>query len=156
MHCRLQNNLLHLDILQWFLIIPSVFTSNQIQPMKKLLFLFVLLLPAGMVLSQNTEPSRLAVRSFKTYGFVEGTRLDSIDAKYAEFEWRSNSLIFNTGLYGKRKRITVTDKDGTPLLFTDPRTSLALNFFYFNGWELDRVYQTELNKVSQFILKKRD
>jgi hypothetical protein len=123
--------------------------------MKKLLFLFFLL-PAGMVFSQNTEPGQSAVRSFKTYGFVDGTRLDSIDAKYAEFEWRSNLLIFNTGLYGDRKRITVTDKNGTPLLFTDPRTSLALNFFYFNGWELDRVYQTELNKASQLILKKRD
>lgn len=122
--------------------------------MTKLLFLFFLL-PAGIAFSQNTE-SHLAVRSFKTYGFVDGTRLDSIDAKYAEFEWRSNLLIFNTGLYGNRKRITVTDKNGTPLLFTDPRTSLALNFFYFNGWELDRVYQTELNKASQFILKKRD
>ena len=150
----LQNNLLTSDILQWFLIISLVFTSNQICPMTKLLFLFFLL-PTGMALSQNTE-SQLAVRSFKTYGFVDGMRLDSIDAKYAEFEWRSNLLIFNTGLYGNRKRITVTDKNGTPLLFTDPRTSLALNFFYFNGWELDRVYPNELSKASQFILKKRD
>jgi hypothetical protein len=66
---------------------------------KKLLFLFFLL-PAGMAFSQNTGAGQLAVRSFKTYGFVDGTRLDSIDATYAEFEWRSNSLIFNTGLFG--------------------------------------------------------
>lgn len=85
--------------------------------MKKLLFL-CLILQSLFAFSQSPEGSQLAVINFKTYGDVDGIRLDSLDAQYAQFyTWRGESVTFDYGQSGSRKKMAVTDNKGVPLIF---------------------------------------
>lgn len=102
--------------------------------------------------------SRQVVNIAKTFGYVDGVRLDSIDARYAEFNWRllQSGLTFDYGQSGaKRRKMVITDKDGRLLVFEPNNITMILNFFYFNGWELAHVYNATTGGVDTFILKRK-
>ncbi len=93
----------------------------------------------------------------KTYGYVNGIRLDSLDANYGEFSrYRGEGLYFDYGqIRGKRKEMVITDKKGKPLVFIPYTTATFLNFFYFNGWQLDNAQSVSDGSVSSLIMKKK-
>ena len=122
--------------------------------MKKLLFT-CFIFQSLFAFSQSRERSPLAVINPRTYGYVSGIRLDSIDAQYGQLETRWESIAFDFGQLGGRKKMTVTDNKGAPLIFARTNTTSLLNFFYFNGWELAQSYHDQSEKSEIFILKKR-
>lgn len=110
----------------------------------------------------QTSPSlpvaRQVVSTAKTFGYVNGIRLDSIDARYAEFSKRSfsNSLNFDFGQSGDRKKMVITDNEGKILSFDNITISMLLNFFDFNSWELIHIIYSKATGVgSTFILKRK-
>ena len=121
--------------------------------MKKILFIFFLFQTVSGF-SQSQTPSSPAVISSKTLGYVNGIRLDSVDAEYGQFRWGFETLFFEFGQLGGRKKTMVTNSNGTPLTFSNQNTPFILNFFYFNGWQLAQPYYDE--KTVYFILKKRE
>ena len=104
--------------------------------MKKLLLIF-LLFQASFTFAQVEGETGTYIKDCKTYGYVNGVRLDSINMEYAEFGNRRGSLFFDYGQKGNRKSKVITDKKGIPLLFTEPNTNfvLWLNFLAYNGWD---------------------
>jgi hypothetical protein len=114
-------------------------------------------LPTFAQTSQNTQEDAAdftVVMNPKTYGYVNGVRLDSLDAVYGEFSRYSvGRIYFDFGqVWNKRKEMTVTDKNGKPLVFLTSTNSIFLNFFYFNGWQLDKAIS--VTDGSSLILKK--
>ena len=112
--------------------------------------------------SQNSLASssgeKQVVTSAKTYGYVGDIRLDSIDAVYAEFRWRSfrNTLTFDYGQSEeKQNKMTITDMEGRQLDFELATIAMVLNFFSFNGWELAHFYNATAGGVDTFILKRK-
>ncbi len=74
-----------------------------------------------------------AIMNAKTYGYLEGVRLDSVDAHYAQFRILGESFSFDVGESSTMKTRTVTDKNGSPLVFPNNNVPFALNFFYLVG-----------------------
>lgn len=122
--------------------------------MKKLLFL-CFIFQSLFAFSQSPDRRKLAATNFQPYGYVNGLRLDSIDAQYGQLEPRAGSIAFDYGQLGGRKKMTVTDDKGAPLIFARTNITSLLNFFYFNGWELAQSYHDYYEKSEIFILKKR-
>ena len=121
--------------------------------MKKLL-IFCFLWQSLPAFSQlETAPD--AVTNFQTYGYVDGVRIDSLNAEYATFEWGFDKLFFSYGQSETRKKKTVTNEKGEPLIFPRQSLSFSLNFLYFNGWELAQAYFNQSYKTDILILKKR-
>ena len=121
--------------------------------MKNILILYFLWqsVPAFSQLS----PTPPAVTNAQTYGYVDGIRIDSLNAEYATFEWGAERLFFNYGQSASRKRTTVTNEKGEPMAFPRQSISFTLNFLYFNGWELTQAYFNQSDKMDIFILRKR-
>ncbi len=71
-------------------------------------------------------------------GYINGTRIDLVDAIYARFIVRANGeVIFDYGQSSARFRNDVlTNKKGMPLVFLNTRIPFLLNFFHYNHWEL--------------------
>jgi len=107
----------------------------------KIFIFFCFIFQSLFAFSQSQERSALAVINPKTHGYVNGIRLDSIDADY--------------GQLGGRKKLTVTDNNGSALIFARTSLTFLLNFFYFNGWELAHSYHDYSEKSEVFIFKKR-
>jgi hypothetical protein len=122
--------------------------------MKIILFLSFIF-QSVFAFSQGQEKSSLAVISPNTFGYVNGIRLDSIDAEYGQIITRWQTIAFDYGQLGGRKKMSVTDDKGSPLIFAREGLTLLLNFFYYNGWELDHSYHDSTEKWEIFILKKR-
>ena len=125
-----------------------------------------LFLPLALLLSLSTaaqenetsEPGKeQTVTSPKTYGYVGGTRLDSIDADYGQL--MLGSLIGLQFDYGqprsKRKELVLTDKEGRKLVFESGTMVTLLNFFSFNGWELAQPYNGTTASADSYLLKKK-
>lgn len=121
--------------------------------MKKLLF-FSFLWQFQPAFSQIASAPPVVVNP-QTFGYADGVRLDSLSAEYATFEWGAERLFFDYGQSQTRKKRTVTDEKGEPLLFVRQTISFALNFLYFNGWQLTQAYYSQYDKTDIFILKKR-
>jgi hypothetical protein len=121
--------------------------------MKKLL-IFCFLWQSLPVFSQ-LETTTTAVTNFQTYGYVDGVRLDSLNAEYATIEWGFSKLFFNYGQSTTRKKKTVTNEKGQPMMFAEQSLSFSLNFLYFNGWELEQAYYDPSDKTDMLILKRR-
>lgn len=120
--------------------------------------LFFFWFPTFAQTAENTSEDPVdftVVINPKTYGYVNGIRLDSIDAVYGEFSRHSgDELCFDYGQKrNNRKEMIITDKKGKRLTFIPYTNSIFLNFFYFNGWQLDKV--TSVSDGSSFILKKQ-
>jgi hypothetical protein len=93
----------------------------------------------------------------KTWGYVNGIRLDSIDATYAEFRRHvGDGLYFDYGQKrNKRKELMLTDKNGKRLVFVPFTNSFFLNFFYANGWQMDKALTNSDGTADSFILVKK-
>ena len=116
--------------------------------MKKLL-LIAFLFQASLAFSQAAGTEAIYLKTFKTHGYIDGIRLDSIDAGYAKFGKRMEQVFFDYGQNKKIKDMVITDKKGLPLIFPGFDYYLfKINFFYYNGWEL--VPDSVIN-----LLKKR-
>lgn len=120
--------------------------------MRKLLFI-VFLCQGATVFSQGMT-GQPAVTDAHTFGYVDGIRMDSLNAEYAQFEWRFEKLLFNYGESSSRKRTTVTDEKGNPFVFGRQSISFTLNFLYFNGWQFAQPYYNYEDKTDIFIVKK--
>jgi hypothetical protein len=121
----------------------------------KIFIFFCFIFQSLFAFSQSQERSALAVINPKTYGYVNGIRLDSIDAQYGQIETRWETIAFDYGQLGGRKKLTVTDNNGSALIFARTSLTFLLNFFYFNGWELAHSYHDYSEKSEVFIFKKR-
>ncbi len=64
--------------------------------MKKLL-LVAFLFQASFAFSQAAGTKAVYLKSFKTFGYINGVRLDSIDAAYAQFGKKMESEFFDYG-----------------------------------------------------------
>lgn len=107
----------------------------------KPLFFIVLLLCGTYCFAQNEHP----LDNIYQYGYVNGQRLDSIEAKYGQADITlgmriaaGNTIRRFTFEYGQKwkneNEIRITNKEGK--VFTFINTAEALNFFDYNGWEL--------------------
>ena len=104
--------------------------------MKKLL-LIGLILQSSLAFSQAAGTEATYLKTYKTYGYINGIRLDSIDAGYAKFGRKSESVYFDYGQNVKAKDMVITDEKGLPLIFPNFNYYIfKINFFYFNGWEV--------------------
>jgi len=121
--------------------------------MKKLVFIFILF-QYSSVFSQ-TNSGQLSITDPQTYGYVNGIRLDSLNAEYAQFEWGFQRLFLDYGQEESRKKKTVTDAKGNPLFFARQSVSFTLNFLYFNGWQFSQAYYSHGDKTDMVILKRR-
>ncbi len=121
--------------------------------MKKILFFYFLCF--ALTGFSQIKPAQTAVTDAQTSGYVDGIRIDNLIAEYATFEWGAERLFFDYGQSGTRKKTTVTDKKGEPLMFARHSLSFTLNFLYFNGWELKQAYYNEADKTDMLIMKKR-
>lgn len=102
----------------------------------------------------DTSGTLPAVYNYKTHGYIDGVRLDSINAQYAEF-----AVIGVDGVsfyYGqnpsKRKDLFVRNKQNVPFIFINRGRTFLLNFFYYNGWELTNTTNPQAD--GSFLLKK--
>jgi hypothetical protein len=128
----------------------------------KLQLLICTLFIAGFSYAQdymeNAKPDPSIViptaTNFKTYGYIDGKRLDSVDVVFAEFNWRSQDYVaFDYGQQvSKVKQYAITNAKGVPMIFPSHSYAFLLNFFHFNGWEFVQAYGDNLGRV--YILKK--
>ncbi len=104
--------------------------------MKKLL-LIGFLFQAAFAFSQATGEATI-LKTYKVHGYIDGVRLDSIDAGYAQFDRFWQSEEFDYGQKAKLKDMLITDKKGVPLIFPGHRNLyiFQLNFFHYNGWDV--------------------
>ncbi len=122
--------------------------------MKKII-LILFCFQATFAFSQNYESPQPTITGYNIYGYINGIRLDSLPATYATFGWRGDSFTFDYGQgWGKKKKTLITDDKGTLLIIGNYNLPFAFNFFYYNGWELDKIYP--ISNGSDFILKKRN
>lgn len=116
--------------------------------MKKL-FLFFCLFQTLSAFAQESTPAMALLKTPNTFGYIGGVRLDSVDAHYAQFHKRINSIIFDYGQAGNNKSKIITDAHGIPLVFAEYNFLFVVNFLYYNGWELARPCEESL-----YFLKK--
>ena len=104
--------------------------------MKKLL-LIAFLFQASFVFSQTTGEATI-LQTYKVHGYIDGVRLDSLEAGYAHFDRIWESEVFDYGQKAKLKDRLITDKKGVPLIFPRHRNIyiFQLNFFHYNGWDV--------------------
>ena len=117
--------------------------------MKK--FLCICLLFQSIQGSSQSNTGNVAVTNAQTFGYVDGIRMDSLNAEYALFDWGSRRSFFDYGQSVTKKMARVTDKKGERLMFAGQSVPFMLNFLYFNGWQL---IQDDFRNY-QFIIKKR-
>jgi hypothetical protein len=116
--------------------------------MKKLL-LIGFLFQASFAFSQVTGEA-IILKTYKVHGYIDGVRLDSIDAGYAQFGERMEWEYFDYSQDRKIRDMLITDKKGVPLIFPRPNTYIfQINFLYYNGWDV--VPDSVIN-----LLKKRE
>ncbi len=103
--------------------------------MKQLLLLLALFL---FVQGYSQVDKSVSLLESNTYGYVDGIRLDSIDAAYAVFDVNvGNRVHFNFGQnLTDSKKFLVTDTKGKPLSFPINSAAFLFNFFHYNRWEL--------------------
>jgi hypothetical protein len=129
--------------------------------MQKLLILLILI--PSIAFSQRTKNGNdeIPLENFRQYGYINGLRLDSIDAKYGQAGITAGMQILTGNAirrlvfeYGQRwkneSEVRITDKEGK--VFTFSNTAEALNFFDYNGWDFVLV---NLNPY-QILLRKKD
>jgi hypothetical protein len=95
-----------------------------------------------------------AVFNYNTHGYINGIRLDSVNAQYAEFDWKgTDGVSFYYGQnYSKRKELFVKNNRNVPFIFPNRDRPFLLNFFYYNGWELANTTNPQIDGT--FLLKK--
>ncbi|WP_132052236.1 hypothetical protein [Pseudocnuella soli] len=127
-------------------------------------FLPLLMLCSATAFAQNaaTSPNIAdyipTVLDANTYGYVNGIRLDSVNATYARFGRRAgDGLFFDYGqVSNKRKELNITDRNGKQLVFVAEGDMARLNFFWFNGWQLHEALTDNSGNAVSYILRKRN
>lgn len=80
--------------------------------------------------SQNAPSSneKQTVTKAKVHGYVNGMRLDSVDADCAEFTWRllRSGLLFDDGQSGEKQSNTVLTDKGRRLVFEPGTIAMIL------------------------------
>src|SRR4051794_2061967 len=72
--------------------------------------------------------------SFKTRGYINGNRLDSIDARFAVVQLWRGGICFDYGQNWKKfKELSITNNVGQVLEFETNTFAAALNFLFYNG-----------------------
>ncbi|TKK65559.1 hypothetical protein FC093_19775 [Ilyomonas limi] len=134
--------------------------------MRSILFLLFTLLVSGLS-AQSSEPST------NFFGYLNDIRLDSINAHYAEVYFKSEiskqsvdygnssiyvsspKLCFTFQPEDNKKDAFIRDSKGNTVSFRG-NMAAALNFLYFNGWDLANiVYEDSSMHSYYFLLKKR-
>lgn len=129
----------------------------------KTLLLFLFVSTSALAYSQNNDPSldkynaykdessKIKLKSYLVYGYVNGIRLDSINAKYGEFfMWTPGNYQFDYGQErNKRNEMTIKVKTGGNLIFEQRSLAAILNFMNFNGWEPAKGLFTSQNLIFQ-------
>lgn len=121
--------------------------------MKKLVLILILF--RWVTVFSQTNSEQPSITDSQTYGYVNGIRLDSINAEYAQFEWGFQRLFLDYGQEESRKKTTVTDLKGNPLFFARKSLAFTLNFLYYNGWQFSQAYYNYAGKTDIVILKRR-
>lgn len=139
--------------------------------MKKLLilpFLICVMVSFGQKNLNNIE------ESFEIYGYVNGIRLDSIKASYAQVYYKSlppkkteptdsqypdlsNSpavICFSYARVKNNEELVVKDSEGKYISLSGDYSEL-LNFLHFNGWDLFKVVYTDSLRVDFYSLLKK-
>lgn len=93
--------------------------------------------------------------TYKIHGYINNIRLDSVDAIYATIFTRYEEIYLEYGQPGKIKEHKVKDAQGHPLTFENNTYPLILNFFYYNGWDLYKIYNATSSSDASFLMKKR-
>lgn len=135
-------------------------TTNPIC-MKYLLLVSILFIAGSSYAQDYMEKAKMppstvpAATTFEMYGYIDGKRLDSVEAVYATIDWRPQDLIrFDYGQQvSKMKQYAITDAKGVPMIFPNNTTAFLLNFFYYNGWELKEM--SAAGGGTTIILRKR-
>lgn len=121
-----------------------------------LVFSFATAFGQRTTVSSTTDTSEMlpVVLDYKTHGYVNGIRLDSIETQYAEFTWKGgDGVSFHYGqISPKRKDLFVKNERNVPLVFLNRDRVFLLNFFYYNGWELFNI--TNPQNDGRYMLKK--
>jgi hypothetical protein len=128
--------------------------------MKNFLLISLVLSFTSAFTQQNTSlyadtSGRLpAVFNYKTHGYINGIRLDSINAQYGEFGWKGiDGISFYYGQnVARSKDLFVKNSQNVPFIFPNRDRAFLLNFFYYNGWELAST--TNPQSDGRFVLKK--
>ena len=133
--------------------------------MKSILFLFFTLLALGLS-AQSGEHSN------GFFGYLNGIRLDSINAHYAVAYFKpeiskqsvdyenSNTYIsppklcFTFQMEDNKKNVFIKDSKGNTVSFRG-NMAATLNFLYFNGWDLANIVYEDSSMHSYYFLLKR-
>ena len=108
--------------------------------MKQLLFISLVLLSlvasaqSGEIALSTTDGSNVPL-VYQQYGYLLGTRLDSLPSKYMQVTIRSNGLFVNYGQAARMHEQRVNDEEGNRLDFRTDNYGVIMNFFDYNGWE---------------------
>jgi hypothetical protein len=124
-------------------------------------YLFILLLIPTIAFSQRNKEEEILLDNTHQYGYVNGVRLDSINAIYGQAGITAGMtvlagnyirrLVFEYGQHWKNEsEARITNKEGKAFTFFN--TAEALNFFEYNGWNFVLV---NLNPY-QILLRKKD
>lgn len=131
-------------------------------------FLLCVMVSSGQKNSNNIE------ESFEMYGYVNGIRLDSIKASYAQVYYKSlapkktastdsqypdlsNSpavICFSYAKVKNNEELAVKDNKGKYISLSGDYSEL-LNFLHFNGWELFKIVYIDSMHVGFYSLLKK-
>ena len=106
--------------------------------MKKIILIGLSVLVFNLTHAQQADPSIIPpVNNFETHCYVNGVRLDSINAPYATFDAKlSGQILFDYGqVPNTKKAMLITDSRNNPLSFVRNDNMFVLNLLYYNGWE---------------------
>ena len=121
--------------------------------------LFVLCLAPVIGFAQRNSATEITLQNFNVHGYVNGVRLDSVRATYAQAFLPGKRLASNVDVirwyafdvgtfYRDEKDIMIKNADGGSLTFGS--TPGLLNFLDYNGWQL-----VEINYSPYVIILKR-
>ena len=119
------------------------------------LIIFVFSFASGFS-QQTTDTFDISpvVLSCRTYGHIDDNRLDSVNAQYAEFDWKGTDDVssYYGQNYSKRKELFVKNNRNVPFIFINRNKVFLLNFLYYKGWKPANT--TNLQIDGTFLLKR--
>lgn len=104
----------------------------------------------------SKDTTKTFLKNFNVVGYVDGIRLDSIKAVYAEAYFYQNKYYFDYGLQDKRFRgSVVTDIKGKHLVWDRGSIAWMFNFFNYNGWDLVPIKNPNSDMSPSYLMKKK-
>ena len=126
----------------------------------KIWMLTIALFTTAILFAQPGEHFLSYRDGFKTEGYLDGQRLDTIAAQYATIGWTGTGHVWlDYGQYRDgKKEMTVRDWEGSALLFEGNNMPFVLNFLYHNGWEVQQIVSNVGSGIANrdtYLLRKR-